>query len=225
MSESSGPLPPPRSRMFGVYPALVTDVADPDAQGRVKVKLPWVGEEDGESAQAWARVATLMAGPGRGTWFIPDVDDEVLISFMAGDPRHPVVIGSLWNGQDAPPETMDGAGDNVLRTIKTESGHVLQFDDTSGASRITLTSSGGHELVLDDGNREVRLVHSTGHTITLDAAGNVAITALGEVKIDAPMQLTVNTPMAKFSGVVDCQLLNTISVVSTTYTPGAGNVW
>lgn len=220
-----GPLPPPRSHLFGVYPALVTDVADPDNQGRVKIKLPWVGEADGEAAQAWARLATMMAGNDRGTWFIPEVDDEVLISFMAGDPRHPVVLGSLWNGQDAPPESMDGSGENNLRTIKTESGHVLQFDDTQGATKITVTSSGGHELVLDDGNQEVRLTHSTGQIIKLDAAGNVTITALGQVNIDAPMQLMVNTPMAKFSGVVDCQLLNTIAVVSTTYTPGAGNVW
>ena len=100
-------------RLVGVYPALVTDVQDPDGQGRVKVSLPFVNGAEGPQAAAWARLATFMAGADRGSWFIPEVKDEVLVAFMAGDARHPVVIGALWNGVDAPPETMDA--DNNLR--------------------------------------------------------------------------------------------------------------
>ncbi|HOB47095.1 MAG TPA: phage baseplate assembly protein V, partial [Zoogloea sp.] len=62
-----------RARLYGVYPALVTDVQDPDNQGRVQIKLPFVEENDGGTALAWARLATLMAGADRGTWFIPEV--------------------------------------------------------------------------------------------------------------------------------------------------------
>ena len=79
-----------RPRLFGVYPALVTDVQDPDNQGRVQIKLTFVEENDGATALAWARLATLMAGGDRGSWFIPEVDDEVLVAFTAGDPRRPV---------------------------------------------------------------------------------------------------------------------------------------
>ena len=101
-------------RFYGVYPALVTDIKDPEGQGRVKVKLPWSPDTGGAAYEAWARLATLMGGKGRGSWFIPDPDDEVLIVFEAGDPRRPYVVGGLWNGSDAPPESMDGAGNNDI---------------------------------------------------------------------------------------------------------------
>src|SRR5688572_30227684 len=78
---------------YGVYPALVRDIADPDNQGRVKIALPWSPDGSGASYEAWARLSTFMTGNNRGSWFIPDVDDEVLIAFGAGDPRHPFVVG------------------------------------------------------------------------------------------------------------------------------------
>src|SRR5687768_5814754 len=83
-------------RFYGVYPAIVTDIKDPDGQGRVKVKLPWSPDPDG-GYSAWARLAVLMAGRDRGTWFVPDTDDEVLVALAAGDPRQPFVVGCLWN--------------------------------------------------------------------------------------------------------------------------------
>jgi hypothetical protein len=68
-------------RFYGVYPAVVADIADPDAQGRVRVRLPWAPDSRGARWEAWARIATLFAGGGRGSWFVPDVDDEVLVAF------------------------------------------------------------------------------------------------------------------------------------------------
>jgi uncharacterized protein involved in type VI secretion and phage assembly len=220
-----------RARLYGVYPALVTDVQDPDSQGRVQVKLPFVEENDGGSAFAWARLATLMAGNERGTWFIPEVDDEVLIAFTAGDPRRPVVIGALWNGVDAPPETM--SSNNDLRSITSRSGHKLTFDDTAGAEKIEIETQGGHKLTLDDASGgTVTLSHSNGAKISIDSAGNIEITANVKVKIRAPAGLditaamvTVDAAMSKFSGVVKADAVITNSVVSASYTPGAGNVW
>src|SRR5207253_3442312 len=97
-------------RWYGVYPALVSDIKDPDGQGRVKITLPWSPDTDGSRYETWARVATLMGGNNRGSWFIPDVNDEVLGVLEGGDPRRPYVIGGLWNGSDTPPDAMDGAG-------------------------------------------------------------------------------------------------------------------
>ena len=97
-------------RWYGAFPALVTDINDPEGLGRVKIALPWSPDTAGARYETWARLATFMAGNNRGSWFIPDVDDEVLIVFEGGDPRRPYVIGSLWNGKDSPPESMDGAG-------------------------------------------------------------------------------------------------------------------
>ena len=100
---------------YGVFPAIVKDITDPDGQGRVKIALPWSPDTAGGSYEVWARLATFMAGNNRGSWFIPDVDDEVLVAFEGGDARRPYVIGSLWNGRDTPPESMDGAGNNKDR--------------------------------------------------------------------------------------------------------------
>jgi uncharacterized protein involved in type VI secretion and phage assembly len=230
-STHSSALGQDRHRLYGVYPAQVTDVQDPDAQGRVQIRLPFVEESDGASALAWARLATLMAGGERGSWFIPEVDDEVLVAFVGGDPRRPVVIGALWNGVDTPPETMDS--DNNVRSFTSRSGHKLSFDDTAGAEKVVLETQGGHILTLDDASGgTVTLEHSNGAKIKIDTAGNIDITANVKVKIQAPAGLditaamvTVDAAMSKFSGVVKADTVITNSVVSASYTPGAGNVW
>lgn len=218
-------------RLVGVYPALVTDVQDPDGQGRVKVSLPFVNSDEGPQAAAWARLATFMAGADRGSWFIPDVNDEVLVAFLAGDARHPVVIGALWNGVDAPPETMDSG--NNLRSITSRSGHRLLFDDSLAAEKVVLETAGGHRLTLDDASGgTVTLEHSNGASMTIDSSGTVAITAVNRITMDAPSGLqitasmvTVDAGISTFSGVVKADTVITNSVVSASYTPGAGNVW
>ena len=215
---------PVRQRMLGVYPALVTDVDDPDSQGRVEVKLPWVADDDGEQARAWARLSTLMAGADRGTWFIPEVDDEVVISFFGGDPRRPVVMGALWNGVDAPPETMQSG--NPIRSVTSRSGHKLTFDDTSGAEAVKIETQAGHVVHLDDASGgKITVEHLNGAKIEIDTAGKVSISALTNLEVDAPAGVTVNSPMSRFSGVVQADTVITNAVISTSYTPGAGNVW
>src|SRR5262249_17854589 len=99
-------------RWYGVFPAIVSDVSDPDGQGRLKVTLPWSSAPGGSRYEAWARLATLMGGKNRGSWFVPDVNDEVLVAFEGGEPRRPYILGGLWNGSDSPPESMDGGGKN-----------------------------------------------------------------------------------------------------------------
>jgi len=221
-----------RQRLFGVYPALVVDVADPLDQGRVRVELPWVAEDDSGQASAWARLATFMAGPDRGSWFVPEPQDEVLLAFVAGDSRWPVVVGALWNGADAPPETMDGGGENNLRSITSRAGHKLTFD-TSGAEKVEIRTNGGHTLTLDDASGgEITLRHSGGAEIKIESSGTISVTALNRVTVDAPAGLsvsaamvTVDAGMSTFSGVVKADTVITNAVISSSYTPGAGNVW
>src|SRR5690349_5349415 len=126
----------PGGLFYGVYPATVKDLQDPDNQGRVKIRLPWSPDTGSESYEVWARVATMMGGKDRGTWFIPDVDDEVLVSFEGGNPRRPYVVGGLWNGKDTPPEKMDS--DNNLKSIVSRSDIRITMDDTSGAVKLTI---------------------------------------------------------------------------------------
>jgi uncharacterized protein involved in type VI secretion and phage assembly len=217
-------------RFYGVYTALVTDVVDPDGQGRVKIRLPWAPDGQGSAYEAWARLATMMAGNNRGSWFVPDVDDEVLTIFEAGDPRRPYVIGALWNGQDAPPETMDSAGNNVLKTLRSRNGVRITLDDTDGQETLTRETPGGQTLILQDGPGSVEVRDSNGNTIRLEASG-ITVTAAAKVTINASTvevsagMVTVNAGMSKFSGVVQADTIITNAVVSASYTPGAGNIW
>lgn len=216
---------------YGVYPALVKDVADPDGQGRVKVALPWSPDDEGGSYEAWARLATLMAGNDRGSWFIPDVNDEVLVAFAAGDPRHPFVVGSLWNGQDTPPERMDGAGQNDTKALRSRNGVKITLDDAQGRERLVLETPAGQVVTLKDGPGTVEVKDSNGNTLTLEPSGvtvnassKVTIQAGGVVEVSASM-LNVNAGMSNFSGVVRADTVISNSVVSASYTPGAGNIW
>jgi uncharacterized protein involved in type VI secretion and phage assembly len=219
-----------RKRLVGVYPAVVQSITDPDQQGRVRVRLPWAPDGSGAGFEAWARLATLMAGRNRGTWFIPDVDDEVLVMFEAGDPRRPYVVGALWNGQDTPPETMDSAGNNAKKSIRSRNGVKVTLDDTNGQESLTLETPGGQKITLKDGPGSVEIQDSNGNDIKLEAAG-ITIRAAAKLTVQAmtvevnASLVNVNAAMSKFSGVVKADTVITNAVVSASYSPGAGNIW
>lgn len=214
-------------RWYGVAVALVSDIADPEGLGRVKVRLPWA--ESG-GYEVWARLCTFMGGNNRGSWFIPDVGDEVLVCFEHGDPRRPYVLGGLWNGNDPPPETMDGAGENNKKVLRSRNGVKVTLDDSSGQERMVLETPGGQSVTLKDGPGTIEITDSNGNSIKLEPAG-VTVTAAAKVTVNASTvevsagMVTVNAGMSRFSGVVQCDTLISNSVVSASYTPGAGNIW
>jgi uncharacterized protein involved in type VI secretion and phage assembly len=217
-------------RFYGAYPALVSNIKDPDGQGRVKVKLPWSPDGGGASYETWARLATMMAGNNRGSWFIPDVNDEVLVMFMAGDPRQPCVMGAFWNGQDSPPQSMDGAGKNFIKTIRSRNGVQVTLDDTDGKETMTLQTPAGQTVTLTDSPASISLQDSNGNSVQMQASG-ISINAAAQVTINAPAGLnisasmvSVSSGMSTFSGVVQPDTVITNSIVSASYTPGAGNI-
>jgi len=160
-------------RIHGVVVGLVTNNKDPDKLGRVKVKFPWLSDADESS---WARVAAPMAGNQRGAFFLPEVDDEVLVAFEHGDVRFPYVLGALWNGQDAPPLTNDD-GKNNVRMIKSRSGHVVKLNDDDGKETIEIIDkSGKNKIVIDTSKNTITV--TTDKDITLSAAQ-------GTIKLDA----------------------------------------
>lgn len=193
--------------LYGVYAATVVDVRDPEALGRVRVRL--TSRKVPGVERAWTRLATLMAGDGRGTWFVPDVGDEVLVAFEAGDPALPYVVGALWNASAKPPESMDAGGDNPRRVIATRSGARIAIDDA--AQSVEIADANGNSIRLDPSG------------IVLQAAAKVRVVA-SSVEVSAGM-LQVDAGMSKFSGVVSCDTLQANSVVASSYTPGAGNLW
>ncbi len=217
-------------RWYGGFPAVVTDIKDPDGQGRVKIKLPWSPDSSGSGYEAWARLATMMGGSSRGTWFVPDVDDEVLAVFEGGDPRRPYVVGGLWNGSDSPPQSMDGSGQNNIKLICSRNGVKITLDDQSGQEKLIVETPGGQKITLKDGPGSVEIVDSNGNTIKLESSG-VTITASAKMTLNASTfelnagMVTVNSGTSSFSGTVQTPTIIATSVVGTTYTPGAGNIW
>ena len=144
------------SRFPGVVIGIVKSLDDSEGEGRIQVEFPWLGESQ---RSAWAPVAAPMAGNGRGVFFMPELDDEVLVAFEQGDFDHPFIVGFLWNGVDRPPES-----DHKNRVILTPGGHTLRFEDGDNAKKIIIRSNDGHEIVLDD--------TPAGQTITLKTKGN-----------------------------------------------------
>ena len=217
-------------RWYGVFPALVTDIKDPDGQGRVKISLPWAPDTDGGKYEVWARLATMMGGNDRGSWFVPDTGDEVLVAFEAGNPRRPYVVGALWNGKDKPPASMDGGGKNNKKVLRSRNGVKITLDDADGQEQLILETPGGQKITLKDGPGAVEIVDSNGNSVKLETAG-ITVTASAKVTINASQvevsagMVTVNAGMSKFSGVVQADTVISNSVISASYTPGAGNIW
>lgn len=168
------------NRMYGVAMAIVTNNQDPDKMGRVRVKLPWLSD-DHESW--WARVASPMAGAGRGLFYLPEVDDEVLVAFEHGDVRFPYVLGGLWNGKDAPPET-NSDGKNNIRVIHSRSGHLIRLDDTDGDEKIELIDkTGNNSLTIKSSDNSFAI--TCNGKLTLNAAQGIEITSDADIKIQA----------------------------------------
>ena len=182
-------LPEPESasraaKVYGVVVGVVTNNQDPEKMGRVKVRFPWLNDTDESN---WARVATMMAGKDRGTWFLPEVGDEVLVAFEHGDVQFPYVIGALWNGVDTPPREADGKNDE--RVIKSRSGHELIFGDEDGKEKVEIKTKAGHQVLLDDtsGSEKITIMDKSGsNKIEIDSAGGtIAFTAQTKISLKA----------------------------------------
>ena len=208
----------------GLYPATVTALAaDPSSRQRIEVRFDWLAGDGGDPPRAWATIVTPYADADQGFLMLPSVESTVVVGFWAGHLDHPYVIGAVWNGDASAPERFTDANDK--RLIRTRSGSLLEFDDTSGAVKVTVETPGGHHLVLDDGGLKVEVLASSGARIELTAAGGVTIEAASTVDVTAAM-VSVDAPMSQFNGVVKCDtMIATTGVVSPSYTPGAGNVW
>jgi phage protein D/phage baseplate assembly protein gpV len=177
-----------QEKWSGVVPAIVT--ANDDAEGkmgRVKVKFPWL---DTGLESTWARVTGIGAGKGRGLFWLPEVNDEVLVAFEHGNFDHPYVIGSLWNGTDAPPEqSAVNNGAVEIRTLKTTEGHIIRLTDGSSSKIEIIDSKTNTSIVMDTTNKKIT-VTSKGD-ISIEATGNVTVKATGDMSLEATKNLTL----------------------------------
>jgi uncharacterized protein involved in type VI secretion and phage assembly len=181
---------------------IVTRLDDDDNIGRVKVRYPTM--EDQESH--WARMATLMAGPGRGAFFKPEPGDEVLCAFEHNDPRRPYVLGGLWSKTDAPPTDDGDQEKNNWRFFKSRSGHVIKLDDTSGSEKIELIDKDNkHVIAVDSAADSIRVESKSGNVEVTASGGKVTVSAT-TVEISASGDMTLSaggTMTIKGSSAVD----------------------
>lgn len=160
-------------KIYGVVTGIVTNNRDPDKCGRVKVKIPRLS---GSDESAWARVTTFMAGNNMGGFFLPEVNDEVLVVFEQGDINMPYIIGSLWNGTDKPPET-NSDGNNDIRIIVSRSGHTIRLTDKQGEEKIE---------IIDKSEKNSIEINTSENSITIKSEQNINMKApKGKVSIDA----------------------------------------
>lgn len=209
--------------------ARVVNLNDPASLNRVQIRLVAFDAVDGQDAPLWARVVCPFAGDDRGAFWMPDVDDEVLVVFAGGDPRHPLVLGGLWNGGAKAPADI-GAQGNTTKRLRSKNGITVTMEDQSGQEKLTLETPGGQTLTLQDGPGKVDIQDSNGNSVTLETSG-ITVQAAAKVTVQAAQvnvsagMVQVDAAMSKFSGVVQCDVLMATTVVATTYTPGAGNIW
>lgn len=218
----------PRWWTGGAHLARVVSIQDPAGMARVKLTL--IGADSDGAAELWARVAVPFAGDNRGAFLIPDVGDEVLVVFVGQDASAPVVVGSLWSGATAVPESVPGSRIDRWTLTGKAGTRIAIVESASGQETVEIETPAGVKATLTDANGQSLVLAAAGNTVTLDpngvtidCAATVSITA-SKVTVSAGM-VDVTAAVSQFSGVVKCDTLLANSVVSTSYTPGAGNVW
>lgn len=169
---------PDDRRINGVCTAMVLSNIDSTGEGRVQLMIPWL-----PGYLPWARVSVPMAGMARGTYFIPQMGDEVLVAFCQGDVREPYVIGSLWNTLDRPPALLPTDPVNK-RLIRTPLGHEISFDEMLGT--VTISSSSFDSVTLSPTGIDISTIGGTV-SISLTKTGDLTISALKSITLDAPM--------------------------------------
>ena len=212
------------------YLGEVVSVSDPQNLARVQVRLFSFDGPANQDGPVWARVAVPFAGADRGAFLLPDVGDEVLVAFLHGDSRLPVVVGGLWNGGAKPPEQLGGERIDRWTLVGKAGSRIAIVEQSAATATISLETPGGVSATLTDSGGGKVEIKAAGNTITIDSSG-VAIQAAAKVSVQGSQvevtagQVTVNAAMSTFSGLVRCDVLQATTVIASTYTPGAGNVW
>lgn len=199
--------------------ARVLENQDPQGRGRLQVQL--VSTE----LSLWASCMSNSAGQNYGLSCLPRKDEMVVLAFMG--PDQAVVLGAVWSGNGSHPQEAQAVEE--VYALVTPGGTKLVMDE-SAAPRVQIETPGGHKIIIDDTGAGEVVIERGGDQVKLSADG-IAITSSLKVKVEATQvevsaaMVKVDAGMSQFSGVVKCDTLIATSVVGTSYTPGAGNLW
>ncbi len=159
--------------------AVIVDNEDPEGLGRVKVRFPWQVKDNNDTP--WIKMSTPYGGSGKGFYFIPEKDEEVLIGFEGNNSERPFVLSTGFNKESK--SNIDNAGNNK-KAIKTKK-HSIEFDD--GANKLTISDGSGNIVEMSDES-----IHFTAaKNVIITAGENCEITAGKEIKITAGTDYSV----------------------------------
>jgi uncharacterized protein involved in type VI secretion and phage assembly len=182
-------------RVYEPMIGVVTDNKDPDKLFRVKVKLPALSIQD---STFWIPVVSLGAGKERGWFFLPEVDDEVLVGFEHGDINRPVVLGALWNGKDKAPKN-NSSGSNPIRTLVSKKGSKIELDDENDT--VTISDGGGKGEIVIKADGKMTLTATSGDVIIQCPTGELKVVADGGIEMTATANLEIRAQtQANISG-------------------------
>ena len=175
----------------GLHAAVVKKLdGDPQKAQRIQIELPWL---DGKSKLLWARLATMYATNGMGTYFLPEVNDEVLVGFMNADPTHPVILGSLYGEKHKPPFEYEAK--NNTKAIVTREKLRIEFDEEKKV--ITVATPGKNTLEISDDGKSITLTDQHKNEIKMDSGGitlssskDIKLTAKGGITMDATSKIS-----------------------------------
>lgn len=225
---------PTPGRFDGICIAEVVSAVDRDESlGRVKLRLlnaDGVGEQDGP---IWAAVAVPFAGDEMGAFMIPKKGDQVVVAFVQGDPRYPVVIGSLWSSSAPPPEQVSEEQVKVWSITSGKKSRIaledaeqpsisLQTPNTTEVS-VLLSDEGGGKVVIKASSATIT-IDSNG--IALDSPSDVTIMSGAQVSITAASGITLTSSQVTINGATTVTpSVTTPSITAATYSVGVGNLW
>ncbi len=166
---------------------------DPDGQNKIQVSVPVL---QAETEGVWARLANFYASSGFGSFFIPEIGDEVVLGYFNDDPSYPVILGSLYSSSLKPPNEL--TADNFIKAIVTKSLMKVEFDDDKKI--ITIVTPGENKIVISDEDKSILLEDQNGNKvqlgedgILLDSPKDISITAKGKITLDAMGEIGITS--------------------------------
>ncbi|MDX1908549.1 MAG: type VI secretion system tip protein VgrG [Bacteroidia bacterium] len=183
----------------GLYTAQVKKIhEDPDGAFRIQVNIPLLGQEG-----VWARLSHVYASNQVGTYFIPEVGDEVLLGFLGDDPSYPVVLGSLYSSKNKAPFTPDDK--NTYKGLVSRSKMKLSFDDEKKI--VLIETPGGNSVTISDDAKQIELKDQHGNTITMAQAGitlksakDIVLDATGKIEVKATGEISLKSQGGDLKG-------------------------
>jgi Rhs element Vgr protein len=206
------------SSLHGLQIGIVTGITDSTGQYRVKIRLPLVNDQDDG---IYARVSTLDAGDKRGTFFRPEVGDEVLVGFMNDDPKNPVVLGMLHSSTNQAP--LEPEDSNPEKGYVSRSGIKLIFNDEKKS--IHIETPGNRIFELNDDENSITIQDADGNKMVIDNSG-VSIEAVKDLTIKAGSSVSISAPQIsiKADGTLSAEGSGSTSISSSGITEIKGSL-